>query len=94
MKGVDIIIMYVSCEIDVLYDILVKIKLCYEIMNSIEYLRKARIGALIVVERDVSLHDYIERSKAIYADISSELLISIFFQFFFKLFLKITFDFF
>ena len=54
-------------------------KMIYEIMNSIEYLRKSRIGALIVVERDVSLHDYIERSKAIYADISSELLISIFF---------------
>ena len=54
-------------------------KMVYEIMNSIEYLRKARIGALIVIERDVSLHDYIERSKGIYADISSELLISIFF---------------
>lgn len=54
-------------------------KMIYEIMNSIEYLRKARIGALIVVERDVSLNDYIGRSKGIYADISSELLISIFF---------------
>ena len=54
-------------------------KMVYEIMTSIEYLRKARIGALIVIERDVSLHDYIERSKGIYADISSELLISIFF---------------
>lgn len=54
-------------------------KMVYEIMNSIEYLRKSRIGALIVIERDVSLHDYIERSKTIYADISSELLISIFF---------------
>ena len=47
-------------------------KMIYEIMNSIEYLRKARIGALIVVERDVSLNDYIGRSKGIYADISSE----------------------
>lgn len=54
-------------------------KMVYEIMNSIEYLRKSRIGALIVIERDISLHDYIERSKGIYADISSELLISIFF---------------
>jgi diadenylate cyclase len=51
----------------------------YEIMNAIDYLRKSRIGALIVIERDVSLNDYIERSKGIYADISSELLISIFF---------------
>ena len=54
-------------------------KLVYEIMNAVEYLRKSRIGALIVIERDVSLNDYIERSKKIYADISSELLISIFF---------------
>ena len=54
-------------------------KMIYEIMNSIEYLRKSRIGALIVIERDVSLNDYIVRSKGIDADISSELLISLFF---------------
>ncbi len=54
-------------------------KMIYEIMNAIDYLRKARIGALIVIERDVSLNDYIIRSKGIYADISSELLVSIFF---------------
>lgn len=54
-------------------------KMIYEIMNSIEYLRKSRIGALIVIERDISLNDYIGRSKGIFADISSELLISIFF---------------
>lgn len=54
-------------------------KLVYEIIQAIEYLRKSRIGALIVIERDVSLSDYIERSKKIYGDISSELLISLFF---------------
>ena len=54
-------------------------KLVYEIMNAVDYLRKSRIGALIVIERDISLNEYIGRSKAIYADISSELLISIFF---------------
>ena len=54
-------------------------KLVYEIMTAVDYLRKARIGALIVIERDISLNEYIQRSKAIYADISSELLISIFF---------------
>ena len=54
-------------------------KLVYEIVQAIEYLRKARIGALIVLERDVSLSDYIERGKKIYADISSDLLISLFF---------------
>ena len=54
-------------------------RLVYEIALSLEYLRKNRIGALIVLERDNSLNDYINKSKKIYADISSELLISIFF---------------
>ncbi len=54
-------------------------KVVYEITNAMEYLKKSRIGALIVIERDNSLNDYIEKSKKIYADISSDLLISIFF---------------
>ena len=54
-------------------------KLVYEIMNAIDYLRKSRIGALIVIERDISLNEYINRSKPLYADISSDLLVSIFF---------------
>lgn len=54
-------------------------KLVYEVMSAVDYLRKSRIGALIVIERDISLNEYIERSKPLYADISSELLISIFF---------------
>ena len=54
-------------------------KMVYEIAQAMDNLRKNRIGALIVIERDNSLHDYIEKSKKIYADISSELLIAIFF---------------
>jgi len=54
-------------------------KLVYEVINAIDYLRKSKIGALIVLERDVSLLDYINRAKSLYADLSSELLISIFF---------------
>ena len=54
-------------------------KVVYEITNAMEYLKKARIGALMVIERDNSLTDYIDKSKKIYADISSDLLISIFF---------------
>lgn len=54
-------------------------RLVYEVMSAVDYLRKSRIGALIVIERDIGLNEYIERSKPIYADISSELLISIFF---------------
>ena len=54
-------------------------KLVYEIINAVEYLKKNRIGALIVLERDYSLAKYIEPANKLYADISSELLISIFF---------------
>ena len=54
-------------------------KLVYEVVNAIDYLRKSKIGALIVIERDVSLLDYINKAKSLYADLSSELLISIFF---------------
>ncbi len=54
-------------------------KLVYEIMNATDYMRKSRIGGLIVIERDISLNEYITRSKPLYADISSDLLISIFF---------------
>ena len=54
-------------------------KLVYEIINAVEYLRKSKIGALIVIERDVSLLDYINKAKSLYADLSSELLVSIFF---------------
>lgn len=54
-------------------------RLVYEIVNAIEYLKKARIGALIVLERDISLANYIEKAKKVYADLSSDLLISIFF---------------
>ena len=54
-------------------------KLVYEITNAIDYLKKNRIGALIVIERDYSLAQFIEPANKIYADLSSELLISIFF---------------
>jgi len=54
-------------------------KMVYEITTALEQLKKNSIGALIVLERDNSLTDYIEKSKKIYADISSDLLVSIFF---------------
>ena len=53
-------------------------KVVYEIVNALEHLKKLRIGALIIIERDHSLNEYIEKSKKIYADISSELLITLF----------------
>ncbi len=54
-------------------------KVVYEIVTAMDALRKTRTGALIVIERDNSLNDYIQKSKKIYAEISSELLQSIFF---------------
>lgn len=54
-------------------------KVVYEIMQSVEYMKKNRIGSLIVIERDFTLSQYIESAHKIYADLSSELLISLFF---------------
>ena len=54
-------------------------KLVYEIIQAVDYCRKSRIGALIVIERDISLSDYIDRAKPLYADLTNELLVSIFF---------------
>ena len=55
-------------------------KMVYEIINALDYLKKNKIGALIVIERDYSLAQYIEPATKLYADISSELLISIFWK--------------
>ena len=54
-------------------------KLVFETIQSMEYLRKTKIGALIIIERDISLNEYIDKSIKLYADLTSELLISIFF---------------
>lgn len=54
--------------------------LVYEIVNAVDYMRKERIGALIVLERDISLGNYIEKAKKIYADLSGDLLIAIFYE--------------
>ena len=55
-------------------------RMVYEMINAIDYLKKERIGALIVIERDISLGNYIDKAKKLYADLSSDLLISIFYQ--------------
>lgn len=54
-------------------------RIVYEIVNAMDALRKTRTGALIIIERDNSLNDYIQKAKNIFADISSDLLVSIFF---------------
>lgn len=54
-------------------------RLVYEIISAVDNMRKSKIGALIVIERDVSLIDYINKATNLYAEITSELLVSIFF---------------
>lgn len=54
-------------------------KVVYEITKSVEYLRRNRIGALIVIEREVSLEDYIKSATPIYADLTEGLLSTIFY---------------
>ena len=54
-------------------------RVVYEIMDAVEYLKKNKIGALIVLERDVSLQDYITLATKVYADLTSPLLGTIFF---------------
>ncbi len=54
-------------------------KMVNEIMKAIEFLKKNKIGALTVIERDISLQEYIDRATKLYADISSELLGNLFY---------------
>jgi diadenylate cyclase len=49
-----------------------------EVGKSVTYMAKRRIGALIVIERDTGLNDYVETGIAINGRVSSELLINIF----------------
>ena len=55
-------------------------RMVYEMVNAIDYLRKERIGALMVIERDISLGNYIDKAKKLYADLTSDLLIAIFYE--------------
>lgn len=54
-------------------------RVVYEIMDAVEYFKKNRIGALMVIERDMSLQEYIEPATKVYADLTSPLLGTIFF---------------
>lgn len=49
-----------------------------DIVKAVGYLSKRRIGALIVLERETGLADYIETGTDLSAAVSSELLINIF----------------
>ena len=56
-----------------------KEKIINEIMKAMDYFRRNKIGALIVIEREVSLQEYISNSTKIYGDISEALLESLFY---------------
>ena len=55
-------------------------RLVYEIVNACDYMSKEKIGALITIERDSSLANYIDKAKKIYADLTSDLLVAIFYE--------------
>ncbi|WP_078415032.1 diadenylate cyclase CdaA [Priestia abyssalis] len=48
------------------------------IVKATDYMAKRRIGALISIERDTGMSDYIETGIPLHANVSSELLINIF----------------
>ena len=50
-----------------------------EIIKSIDSLRRQKMGALIVIERDDSLSKYINNAQRIYAEVTSPLLTAVFF---------------
>ncbi len=49
-----------------------------EIINAIYYLAKRKIGALIILERDMGLQEFVESGTELDAHLSKEILISIF----------------
>lgn len=49
------------------------------IMEAVEYLKKNKFGALMAIERDVSLQEYIAPATKIYADVSAQILESLFY---------------
>jgi diadenylate cyclase len=53
-------------------------KLIEAIVKSTSYMAKRRIGALISLERETGMEDYIETGIPLHANVSSELLINIF----------------
>ncbi len=50
-----------------------------DVFLAIDYLASKKIGALIAVEKDISLKSYSDRGTAIDANVSKDLLVSIFF---------------
>ncbi|WP_166626189.1 diadenylate cyclase CdaA [Jeotgalicoccus sp. S0W5] len=56
----------------------VKERLVQDMLTAVRYMAKRRIGALIVMEKETGLKDYIETGVPLNSEISSQLLINIF----------------
>lgn len=54
------------------------VKMVEELDKAIQYMSKRRIGALITIQQDTGLDDYVETGIKLDADITGELLINIF----------------
>ena len=50
----------------------------HKILRSVEYLSKEKIGAIIVLEREISLDQYIEGGIKLYGELNSEILTTLF----------------
>lgn len=53
-------------------------KIINELVNAASSLSRQKIGALVVLQREVGLNDIVESGTELHADVSSELLINIF----------------
>lgn len=53
-------------------------EMTYEIIQAVETLSKSKIGALIAIERDVGLGNFVETGTKLHADVSHDLLTTIF----------------
>ncbi|OOP57633.1 MAG: TIGR00159 family protein [Candidatus Brocadia carolinensis] len=53
-------------------------EMTYEIIQAVENLSKSKIGALIAIERDIGLGNFIETGTKLHADVSQDLLNTIF----------------
>jgi diadenylate cyclase len=49
-----------------------------EIVNACEFMARAKVGALIVIQKNTGLRDYIETGTRLDADLSTPLLLNIF----------------
>ena len=59
-----------------------------ELDKAIQYMSKRRIGALITIQKNTGLEDYIETGIPLDADISGELLINIFIPNYYRISVK------